>query len=71
MPSRLPDIDYDTLEFVRKVPKDRPVVSFKGKSWRVPKAFRGEYVAVRPTGNDTYAICFGARPIATIDLAHK
>lgn len=71
MPSRLPTIEYDTHEIVRKINKDHPFISFKGKACRVPKAFRGEIVAVRQRDNDLYDICFGATKIADIDLRAK
>lgn len=68
MPSRPPVIEYDANDTVRKIPKDTPMVSFKGRTWRVPKAFKGEYVAIRQTGNAQYDVCFGATKIAAIDL---
>lgn len=68
MPSRMPVIEYDTHDIVRKIPKTDPFVSFKGKAWRVPKAFKGETVAIRQTNNDIYDVCFGATKIAQIDL---
>jgi transposase InsO family protein len=68
MPSRPPVIEYDSRDIVRKVPKDAPLISFKGKAWRVPKAFKGETVAVRQKDNDLYDICFGATKIAIIDF---
>ncbi len=71
MPSRLPTIEYDTHEIVRKINKGHPLISFKGKTWRVPKAFKGETVALRQTDNDLYDICFGATKIAEIDLRPK
>lgn len=68
MPSRLPTVEYDSSDIVRKVPTDLGAISFRNRQWRVPKAFRGEHVALRPTGTNTYDICFGAKRIATIDL---
>jgi transposase InsO family protein len=68
MPSRLPTIEYDTFDIVRRVQKNLALISFKGRNWRVPKAFRGEAVALRPRDNDLYDICFGATKIAEIDL---
>ena len=68
MPASVPTIEYDTLDIVRKVNKDVPLIGFKGKTWRLPKAFRGENVAIRQRDNDIYAVCFGAKQIATIDL---
>jgi transposase InsO family protein len=69
MPHKLPDMPYDYGDILRKVPKDQPRIRFKGKPWRVPKAFRGETVAIRASNTDgRYDICFGATRIATIDL---
>lgn len=69
MPEQIPDVIYDSGEIVRRVSTTKAYVSFKGRLCRVPKAFRGQRVAIRPRGPDGhYAVCFGARPIATIDL---
>jgi len=68
MPSRMPTIEYDSNDIIRKVPRDTPRISFKGREWRVPKAFRGETLAIRQTNNATYDVCFGATKIAHIDL---
>lgn len=68
MPSRTPTIEYDSRDIVRKVPDNAPFVSFKGRAWRVPKAFKGETLAIRQTNNDQYDICFGATTVAQIDL---
>ena len=44
-------------------------ISFNGRLWRVPQAFLAETLAIRPTQQDgKYTICFGAIPLATIDL---
>jgi transposase InsO family protein len=69
MPERLPEVEYDETEIVRSVSTTKDYISFKGRLWKVPQAFRGERVAVRPRSEDgQYAICFGAREIGTIDL---
>jgi transposase InsO family protein len=70
MPDRLPnDIPYDANDIVRIVPQTKDYVSFRGRSWIVPRAFRGERVAIRPNGTDSqYGIFFGSRQIARIDL---
>lgn len=70
MPGSVPQVEYDTGEIVRVVGTTKAYVSFKGRLWRVPQAFCGERVAIRPRGPDgCYVICFGAREIAGIDLA--
>lgn len=72
MPDRLPKIDYDEHEIVRTVPATKNYVSFKGRLWSVPQAFRGERVAIRQqTSDGRYAVFFGAHEIATIDLTNS
>jgi putative transposase len=72
MPAVLPEVEYDEGEIVRTVPATKDYISFKGRAWIVPRAFRGERVAIRPSVTDgQYRICFGAHQIATIDLANK
>jgi transposase InsO family protein len=69
MPARLPEVVYDEHEIVRVVPTTKDYISFKGRLWNVPRAFRGERVAIRPLGVDgQYGIFFGAHPIGSIDL---
>ncbi|RAI37015.1 hypothetical protein CH340_01190 [Rhodoplanes serenus] len=51
------------------VPTTKDYISFKGRPWNVPRAFRGERVAIRPLSADgRYGIFFGAIQIAAIDL---
>ena len=69
MPDRLREVAYDETEIVRTVPATKDYVSFKGRLWKVPQAFRGERVAIRPRGPDGhYGIFFAAHQIAAIDL---
>jgi transposase InsO family protein len=69
MPDRLPEVEYDEHEIVRTVPATKDYISFKGQHWIVPRAFRGERVAIRPLNTDgRYGIYFAAHQIATIDL---
>jgi transposase InsO family protein len=69
MPDELPQVAYDDHEIVRSVSTTKAYVSFKGKMWKVPQAFCGERLAIRPLSTDgRYAICFAAHTIATIDL---
>jgi hypothetical protein len=43
-----------------------------GRPWPVPKAFRGEVLAIRPLERDgLYGVFFGAKEIAKIDLANQ
>jgi len=69
MPKTPPAVEYDEGEIVRRVDTSTPHIAFKSRYWRVPGAFRGERVAIRPTVKDgLFAVCFGAHKIAEIDL---
>jgi transposase InsO family protein len=69
MPERLPEPEYDSHEIVRTVPATKAYISFKGDPWKVPQAFRGERLAIRPTSDDgKYGVFFAAHQVATIDL---
>ena len=71
MPSCLPKVEYDAHEIVRTVPTTKDYISFKARRWIVPRAFRGECVAIRPAAVDgLYGIFFGAYQIARIDLTN-
>lgn len=68
-PARLPKPEYDEHEIVRTVPTTKDYISFKGRRWKVPEAFRGERVAIRPRGLDgKYGVFFASHQIASIDL---
>lgn len=72
MPDRLPQVEYDEHEIVRTVPLTKDYIGFKGRRWIVPRAFRGERVAIRPLAIDGHhGVFFGAYQIATIDLTSK
>ena len=67
-PTRLPAIEYGPDDLVRKASKDGDI-GFKNHRVRLGKPFRGELVAVRPTGKDgIFSIHFCTHHIATIDL---
>jgi transposase InsO family protein len=69
LPDRLPAPEYDSQDIVRTVSATKAYVSFKGRLWKVPQAFRGERLAIRPTSDDTkYGVFFAAHQVATIDL---
>jgi hypothetical protein len=69
MPDRLPAPEYDSHEIVRTVSATKAYVSFKGRLWKVPAAFCGERLAIRPTSSDArYGVFFAAHQVATIDL---
>jgi hypothetical protein len=69
MPERLPAPEYDSHEIVRTVSATKAYVSFKGRLWKVPQAFCGERLAIRPTSSSAqYGVFFAAHQVATIDL---
>jgi transposase InsO family protein len=68
-PDKLPAPYYAPGEILRRVGTTKAYVSFRNRLWRVPEAFLGETVAIRPRLPDgRFAICFGAHEIASIDL---
>jgi len=71
MPESIPVPEYPRGDTVRSVGTTKAYVSFKGRLWRVPKAFCGERVALRPIDNATFGVFFAARQIAQIDLRTK
>lgn len=69
-PERLPEPLYDSSEIVRRVGDTKGYISFKGRAWRVPGAFKGERLAIRPLEQDgLYGVFFGATRVAKIDFA--
>jgi len=69
MPARLPEVQYDSAEIVRTVSSTRHYISFKGQMWKVPQAFAGERLAIRPLDRDgNYGIFFASWQVASIDL---
>ena len=50
-PPRLPCVEYDEGDQVRRVQKGG-WISYRGREWRVGKAFEGERVALRPGSED-------------------
>jgi len=67
-PETLPPIEYDNGDIVRRVDAAGKL-SFKNKTFRVGRAFRGYQVALRPTNNDgCFDVFFDHHPIATINL---
>jgi transposase InsO family protein len=72
MPDRLSEVEYAEHEIVRTVPATKAYISFRGRPWKVPEAFQGERVAIRPLDTDgRYGIFFAAHQIATIDLTRN
>jgi transposase InsO family protein len=71
MPARIPKVQYDLGETVRTVSSTRSYISFKGQFWKVPKAFVGERLAIRPLDRDGhYGIFFASWQVALIDLTN-
>jgi transposase InsO family protein len=69
MPTTLPQPEYLSGDIVRTVSTTKAYISFKGRPWRVSRAFFGERVALRPLNADGhYGIFFGSRQIADLDL---
>jgi transposase InsO family protein len=67
-PEVLPVIEYGPTDVVRKV-QDKGFISYRGRSWRLPKAFRGYPVALRPTACDGQLnVFFCNQRIGKIDL---
>jgi transposase InsO family protein len=72
MPDRLPQAEYDADDIVRTVPSTKDYIRFKGRPWKVPQAFRGERLAIRPLTTDGhYGVFFAAHQVATIDLTNN
>lgn len=68
MPDRLPAIEYEAGDIVRKV-QDGGRIGFGGREWRLPKAFRGLPVALRPMEEDgKVSAYFCQQRIAELDL---
>ncbi len=67
-PETLPPIEYGPDDLVRKVGA-RGITALLGRAVRLPKAFRGEYVAFRPSESDgRFTVYFATIPIAEVDL---
>jgi hypothetical protein len=69
MPETLPQPEYDEGEIVRSVSTTKAYVSFKGRLWKVPQAFCGERLAIRPLNTDgKFGVFFASHHVADIDL---
>jgi transposase InsO family protein len=72
MPDTPAEVEYADGEIVRRVSTTKAYVSFNGRAWRVPQAFRGERLALRPTDRDgLYGVFFGSRRVGEIDLTRN
>ena len=64
----LPPIDYAPGDIVRKV-QDRGRIGFRGRVYRVGRAFVGEPVALRPSAEDgVWEVYYCAQQVTQIDL---
>jgi transposase InsO family protein len=69
LPSKLPEPEYEEGAIVRRASQLKANLRFGKRRWRVPEAFRGELLAIRPTATDgRFGIFFGAHLIVSIDL---
>jgi transposase InsO family protein/transposase-like protein len=56
-PETLPAIDYNDNDEVRKV-NNNGSINYKGKSLKIGKGLKGQYVAIRPTGTEKKEIYY-------------
>jgi transposase InsO family protein len=69
LPSKLPEPEYEEGTIVRRASQLKANLRFGKHRWRVPEAFRGELLAIRPLAMDgRFGIFFGAHQITSIDL---
>lgn len=72
MPDRLREPDYDEGTIVRRASWHKAQFRFGNKRWRMPEAFGGELLAIRPLATDgAFGVFFGAHQIASIDLSNE
>jgi putative transposase len=72
MPSKIPQPEYGPHDIVRAVSSTKGYVAFKSRNWKVPEAFCGERLAIRPLSTDgRYGVFFASHQIATIDLTER
>jgi transposase InsO family protein len=69
MPGKLSQPEYDEADIVRTVFATTPYIAFQGRRIKVPKAFCGERLAIRPLDRDgCYGLFFASHHIADINL---
>jgi hypothetical protein len=70
LPAKIPEIEYPAGVVVRKV-QDLGCIHFQGREYWVPKAFKGERVALIPTErHGELGVFFGSHRIGTVDLKY-
>ena len=69
-PEVLPPLEYEPTDLVRRV-HDKGRLQLFGRIFKVPKAFKGMPVAIRPTTDDgVWNVFFATHQIAQLDLRH-
>lgn len=69
LPRPLPQPHYGPTEIVRRVSATKAYIAFRGRLWKVPKAFLGQRLAIRPlSDNGHYGVFFAAHRVASIHL---
>ena len=72
LPSKPSEPEYEEGAIVRRASQLKANLRFGKRRWRVPEAFRGELLAIRPLATDgQFGIYFGALQIASIDLRNE
>ena len=72
MPKKPAEPHYEDAEITRKVPATKGYVSFKSRHWKVPDAFCGKRLAIRPADADgQFGVFFASHLISTIDLTER
>jgi transposase InsO family protein len=66
-PGKLPSIEYAPGDQVRKV-QEKGRISFRGREWRVGRAFIGEQVALRATGDGLWDVYYCHQKVGHVDL---
>ncbi len=71
MPDYVAAPEYDEGEIIRRVSTTKAYVSFRNRLWKVPQAFCGETLAIRPLSTDgAFGVFFAAHLIANINLTN-
>jgi transposase InsO family protein len=68
-PSKLAEPHYEDGTITRQVSTTKSYVAFKARHWKVPDAFQGERLAIRPLERDgLFGVFFASHLITTINL---
>jgi transposase InsO family protein len=67
-PARLPAVEYERGDLIRKV-QNQGEISFLGRMHRIGRAFAGEPVALRAVGDGIWDVYYCSQRLATLDLA--